>query len=86
MRCRLMYGRATANLLVLQSSFCAPAVLCLLHYRSVARFFAIAGIEIFNSSVCDVPECIAVKRVHYATTSTRRFFFNRPYSIDTLEW
>lgn len=28
----------------------------------------------------------AVKRVHYVTTSTRRFSFKRPYSIDTLEW
>lgn len=62
-----------ANLLVLRSSFCTPAVLCLLRYRSALPVSAVAGIEIFNFPVCNIPGCIAVRHVHYVTISTLLF-------------
>lgn len=66
MRCRLMHGRPAGRL---RSSFCAPAVLCLLHYRSTSPVSAVPGIEIFNFTVCNIPGCVAVRRVHYVTIS-----------------
>lgn len=37
---------------------------------------AVADTEIFNSFVCDILRCIAVKRIHYIATSAT-FFFKR---------